>query len=463
MKTNRDITQIDNRHFFHPWEYVQPHGNVQRTIIDKGEGVYIFDAEGNRYLDAPAGMWAVQVGHNSKRMADAIYDQIMNLGYYSPFNNTNSQAAILAERLASLAPGDCNQVMFTTGGSTAVECAIRLVHYYNNIKKRPNKKIILTRQLAFHGSTYLTSSLCGKERDTAHFDFATNLRHMLPHINPYRRPKGQTIEQFCDDKVADFQRAIDTLGADNIAAFIGEPIQASGGVIVPPPGYLKRVWEICKANDILFIADEVVTGFGRLGHWFAIKDVFGVEPDMITMAKGLTSGYIPMGAMIVSDRLMKEIQTASEDPNDILSLGYTYSGHPVGVRAAMASMDIIEQDKLLEHVREISPYFQQRLQDLRDIPLVGDVRGMGLMACIETKSEMETGESLRMDKNVGNLIDEHCQKMGLLVRPLINSCVMSPPLIITKAQIDFMVDTLRKGITLAMQDVIKQGYGDILK
>ncbi len=463
QKTAQAITNADNNNFFHPWEYMGDHGHNERTIIESANGVYIKDIYGNELLDAPAGMWCVQVGHGRKEIADAVHAQIMKIPYFSPFGVTNPIATQLAERLADKAPGDCTKVFFTTGGSTAVDSAVRFVHYYNNLKNRPNKKIILSREFAFHGSTYMTASLCGKERDRSFFDIHEKGVHILPHVNPIRRSHNQSVEEFCDEKIQDLRDAITKIGAQNIGAFIGEPVQASGGVIVAPEGYLKRVWQICKENDILFIADEVVTGFGRLGHWFSIEKVFGIQPDMVTMAKGLTSGYVPMGALMISKKLIDEVGS-HKDLNPIFSNGYTYAGHPVSAAAAMASMDIIENENLLERVRELTPYFQDSLNSLNDLPLVGNTRGMGLMGCMEIKTNLASeGELLKLDKNIAAMIDAHCQKMGLLVRPMISSCVMSPPFTITKPQIGTIFKTLRRGIEMTQDDLRAQGRGHIFE
>jgi adenosylmethionine-8-amino-7-oxononanoate aminotransferase len=236
--------------------------------------------------------------------------------------------------------------------------------------------------------------------------------------------------------------------------FIAEPVLGSGGVIVPPADYNRRCWEVVKKYDIVYIADEVVTAFGRLGHWFASEKVFGVVPDIITFAKGLTSGYVPLGGFAVSDRFIAEISGAASGGN-IFSNGYTWSANPVSCAAALASWDIIEREGLLAHVREIAPYFQQQLRTLLDIPLVADVRGMGLMAAVEMRLEngINGDQLLAQDYAIGELVDSYCHRFGLLVRPLINVCIMSPPLIITRSQIDDLVLALRKALVLADADL----------
>ncbi|MEM7216153.1 MAG: aminotransferase [Pseudomonadota bacterium] len=440
-----EIVTLDQEHFVHPWEGMESAGEYRRTFAEKGEGVYIYDENGKRYLDAPGGMWAVQVGYGREDMVEAIADQVRRLPYFSPFTLSSSPASILAGEIAKRAPGDLNNVFFTTGGSTAVDSAIRFTHFRNNILGKPDKKIIISRQKAYHGSTYLSATVSGKERDKGWLDQEQRLVHFLPNVNPFVRIEGQTVEDFLEEKVADLENAIQELGSDKVAAFIAEPILASGGVIVPPKGYHKRCLEVCRRHDVLYISDEVVTAFGRLGYWFASKEQFDIEPDIITCAKGLTSGYVPMGACVISDRIYSDV-TGDSSKGATFSNGFTYSGHPVSAAAALKNIEIIEDEKILEHVRELTPHFQKRLHALADLPLVVDTRGEGLMGCVECSLPESADAQLDKDREIGGLIDEHCQEMGLIVRPLINMCVFSPPLVITREQVDEMFDILEEGI-----------------
>jgi adenosylmethionine-8-amino-7-oxononanoate aminotransferase len=401
-------------------------------------------------------MWCVNIGHGNGEIADAVAEQIRRMTYYTPWSLGNAPAAELSEKLAELAPGDLNNVFYTTDGSTAVDSALRFVMFFNNCLGRPEKKHVISRQDAYHGSTYLSASCSGKMRDKNHLDFETGFIHHLPSPNPYRRPEGMSVEDFCEAKVADLENRILDLGADKVAAFIAEPILASGGVIVPPPGYHSKCLEVCRKHDVLYIADEVVTAFGRLGHFFASEAIFGVVPDIITVAKGITSAYVPLGAVLISDRLIEQL-SAEQTENDFFANGYTYSGHPVACAAALKNIEILERDKILENVREVGPYFQEQLRGLAEIPIVGDVRGMGLMGCVECVISQESKDPLVVDYDIGGRIDRHCQALGLIVRPLINMCVMSPPLIITRSQIDDLVSILRTGIEQAMEEVREEG------
>lgn len=443
------VRDYDNRHYMHPWDSIGDTAPADRTIAARAEGIHVYDQHGRRLIDGPGGMWCTQIGYGRREMAEAIAEQVLALSYYSPWNTTSAPASVLAHRLATLAPGDLNTVFFTTGGSTAVDSAIRFMHLRNNHLGRPDKKIVLAHEKGYHGSTYLAASLTGRTRGRNLLDATATPVQFLPDISPSARPAAMTLDDWCAGKVADLQQAITDLGADRIGAVISEPVLASGGVIVPPPGYHQQVRALCRAHDILYIADEVVTGFGRLGHWFASEAVFGVVPDIITCAKGLTSGYLPLGACLISDRLIDEIRAAGgEAPT--YGNGYTYSGHPVACAAALKNIEIMEREQVLQHVRAVAPHFQARLAALAGKPAVGEVRGIGLVGCVEGqaagRATLSADAALALDRKFGALVDRRCEQLGLIVRPLINMCVLSPPLIITTAEIDTMVDILAQAI-----------------
>ncbi len=437
-----DLRAWDRDHNLHPWADAAQWRETEYPRMETAQGIHVWDADGRRLIDGPGGMWCVQIGYGNAEMAEAIAEQALRMTYASPWSATSGPAAVLARRLAELAPGDLNTVHFTTGGSTAVDTALRTMHFLNNRLGRPEKKVILAREKGYHGSTYLAASVTGKERFRTRFDADAAPVHFLPDVNPYRRPAGMSVEDWCDAKVADLENAIAEIGADRIGAFIAEPILCSGGVIVPPEGYHRRTHEICRRHDILYISDEVVTGFGRLGHWFASEDVFGIQPDMITCAKGLTSGYLPLGACIISDAVMERLR--EPDGSAVFYNGYTYSGHPVACAAALKNIEIMEREGILDHVRALTPHFQARLAALADHPLVGDVRGMGFLGVVEAKPG--PAGTLDEDSRFGAMLDAACEEMGLMLRPLYNMAVFSPPLIITRAQIDEMFDILARGL-----------------
>ncbi len=450
MPTDRDLTDWDRAHNLHPWAGIQGWRKSDYMRVNTAEGIHIWDSTGKRFIDGPGGMWCVQIGYGRQEMADAIAAQTMTMPYASPWSFTTEPAAVLARKLAELAPGDLNTVHFTTGGSTAVDTAIRVMQFLNNRLGRPGKKIVISRERAYHGSTYLAATVTGKERFKTRFDKADDIVRFLPDVNPYNRPQDMNISAWCDAKIADLENLIAEVGADRIGAFIAEPILCSGGVVVPPPGYHRRTREICARHDILYISDEVVTGFGRLGHWFASQEVFGITPDIITCAKGLTSGYLPLGACIISDAVMERI--AGPDEDDVFYNGYTYCGHPVSCAAALKNIEIMEREDIPGHVRRVTPHFQDRLRHIGEtFDIVGDARGMGLLGCIECRLD-PSDNSYARQLQFGARLDAACEDMGLLLRPFGNMAVFSPPLIITETQIDEMFDIMEAGLTRLSAD-----------
>lgn len=439
------LTEFDNHHYLHPWEAMGTYGDANRMIAAKADGIYIWDQHGRKFIDGPGGMWCAQIGHGRKEIAEAIREQIHTTSYCSPWFMTTAAGASLAKILAELAPGDLNHVFFTTGGSTAVDTAIRTMHFYNNRLGRPDKKIMIAREKGYHGSTFLAASVSGKERDKSWFDIDSPLVRFLPNVNPNLRPDGMSMDDWCAEKVEDLEREILAAGPERVGGFIAEPVLASGGVIVPPPGYHQKTLEVCRKYDVLYMSDEVVCAFGRLGHWFSSEDVFGIVPDIIVCAKGLTSGYQPLGACIISDRIMDAV-TGPAHQEVLFSNGYTYSGHPIPCAAALKNIEIIRRENILDHVREISPYFLERLDGLKRYPVVGDTRAIGLLGCIEgrpeTQRRAESRIRVQLDRDIGLRIDQACEKKGLIVRPLINMCVFSPPLIISRDELENMMDIL---------------------
>jgi len=452
--SNRNLTnKLDDR-ILYPGEYLEYRGEDSRTFIDKSKGIYLYDKTGHKMIDGPGGMWNVNVGHGVKEIADAIHEQIRKMPYASPFSESTEIATTYASRLVKYAPGDLKRVFFTSGGSSAVDSALRFVMFYNNVRGLKEKKLIISRHDAYHGSTYLSASCSGKERDKNNFDFADDIVHHLSSPNPFRKDKNLSDEEFCDLKVKELEDKILELGSDKVAAFIAEPILASGGVIIPPKGYHKKTLEICRKHNILYISDEIVTGFGRLGHIMSSEEHFDVTPDIILLAKGITSGYVPCGAVVISETLMADLDNKEKV---IFSNGFTDSGHPVAMAAAHATLDFMENNKLLDHVKKVAPYFQSKLSELIDLPIVGDVRGAGLMAAVECVIDKEKRDPLNLQYEIASRINTHCQNLGLIVRPLFNTCVMSPSLIIEEGEIDELVRILREGIILATEDIKKEG------
>jgi adenosylmethionine-8-amino-7-oxononanoate aminotransferase len=401
-------------------------------------------------------MWCVNAGYGRKEIAETMAEQALQLCYTTTFVDiTNAPAAELAAKLASLAPKGLNHVAFATSGSCGVDTAIRLAHYYQSRRGETNRKYIISRKNSYHGSTYLGMTVGLRDGDQSpHFRYVNDLVHHLSAPYPYRRPEGMSLEEFSDFLVDEFARKIETLGARNIAAFIAEPAQASGGVTMPPPNYLPRMRKLCSENGILFIADEVVTAFGRLGHMFASEAEFGIVPDIIVTAKGLTSGYIPLSAVIYSDQVHEVI--SAPDADAWFTHGYTYSGHPVACAVALKNIEIIERENLLGNAAEVGDYLEARLAELAPLPIVGDVRGRRLMMCIEYVGDKKTKQKLPDEVNISKRISNECEAHGLLVRPIGHLDVLSPPLIITKTQVDFIVDTLSAAIRKVTDELVRE-------
>jgi putrescine---pyruvate transaminase len=441
------IVELDRRHVLHPYQGFDTFRHDDVLPIVRGSGARLVDNDGREYLDAVGGMWCTNIGLGRDEMADAIAAQVRELAYANPFADmTNVPSVRLAARLAELAPGDLNHVFFTCGGSTAIDATFRLVQFYQHALGRPEKRGILSRVDAYHGTTFASVSIGGKPGDRIPgFDYLDDRIVHLSSPNHYRFGGERSEQEFADDLVTEFESAIDRLGGpDRVAAFFGEPIMGSGGVIVPPADYLRRIWQLCRDNDVLYVSDEVVTAFGRLGEWFASESLFGIRPDVITVAKGLTSGYLPLGAAIFSDGIFDVI--AEEGHGRYFAVGYTYSGHPVSCAAGLKNIEIIEREGLLDRVKRVGPYFIERLQELRDLPMVGDVRGSHLMACVEFVADRDTKEPYADDLDVGKLVANACEPRGLIVRPMVNLNVMSPPLVIDESDVDTIVATLRDAI-----------------
>ncbi len=453
---NREQTESlrekDKAHFLHPWQHFDSMKTDGSLVIANSEGAYIFDNDGSKYLDGLGGMWCVNVGYGRDEIADVMAEQARQLPYASTFGDTtNPPAAKLASKLAALAPGSINHVIFSGSGSAANDSAIRLVHYYQGRRGKPEKKHIISRKHAYHGSTYLGASLSGHDKDGDNFQYISDIIHHVSAPYVYRRPEDMSVEAFCDQLIEEFEAKIIELGADNIAAFVGEPILGSGGVMVPPEGYLKRIHKLCRANDILFIADEVVTGFGRLGHMFASKDYFGIQPDIILSAKGITSGYIPLAATLFSDEIFEVI--SAPDPDAYFAHGFTYSGHPVACAVALKNIEIMERENLCGQVQTLGPYFAQRLQELKALPLVGDVRGMGYMYCVEYVANKQTKALLPDEMGISKLISDACEQRGVMVRPVWHLNILSPPLVMSQPQIDHLVEVLKDSVIAVAADL----------
>ncbi len=433
------LEDLDRRHHLHPFTTHNELHAQGTHIITRGEGCWLWDAQGRKLFDGLAGLWCVNVGYSCAEITDAVHEQMRRLPYYCSFFNTTTEPAIrLADKLASLAPRGLGHVMFSNSGSEANETALKLIRAYHKLRGQPQRTKILSREFAYHGVTLAATSMTGLPGCTKPFDLPLPGFIHAPAPNAYaahRESDPVAYGQWCIEETA---RIIDREGPDTIAAFFVEPIQGAGGVIVPPEGYLGKLRALCRQHGILFVADEVITAFGRLGEWFA-SELWALEPDFINVAKGLTSGYLPLGATIVSDEIADVLIHSG-----YLAHGYTYSGHPTTCAAALANLHVIERDRLVEHTRDdLGPYFQAKLRAFASHPAVGEVRGHGLIGAIELLPR-EGKAALTPTTMLGGKAAKLAREEGVIVRGIRDLIAMSPPLIATHEEIDFLFAAVEK-------------------
>lgn len=417
-------------------------------IITRAEGSTIYDIEGKAYLDGMAGLWCVNVGYGREELAKAAYDQMLELPYYNTFFKTATVPAVeLAAKIAQKLGGNLSHVFFNSSGSEANDTVFRLVRHYWALKGEPKRTIFISRWNAYHGSTVAGASLGGMK--AMHGQGGLPIPGIEHVMQPYWFGEG-----FGEDKEAFAARAAQAIedrilavGPENVAAFIGEPVQGAGGVVIPPPGYWLKVEAICRKYGILLICDEVITGFGRLGQWFGFQH-YGVRPDLVPMAKGLSSGYLPISAVGVADHI---VATLKEKGGDFVH-GYTYSGHPAAAAVALKNIEIIEREGLVERVaKDVGPYLSKALGRLADHPLVGEVRSLGLIGAVEIVCEKGTNKRFGgTEGTAGPIVRDACINNGLMVRGIRDTIVMCPPLIITHAEIDRLVEIIGKSLDEAL-------------
>lgn len=423
---------------FHPTTNARKHEEVGPLLIGRGSGIHIYDDDGKQYIEGVAGLWSVAVGFGEERLVKAAADQMRKLSYYHTFNHKSHSPAInLAERLVNMAPGKMSKVFFANSGSEANDTAIKLVWYYNNARGRPEKKKIVSRQRAYHGATIASGSLTGLPWNQRDFDLpiANILHTSCPHH--YRNAlAGESEQAFATRMARELEDLILREGPETVAAFIGEPLMAAGGVIVPPATYWDRIQAVCRKYDVLVIADEVITGFGRLGKMFGCE-YFNIVPDMLVVSKQLTSSYVPLSALLFSEEIY---QVVADNSNKIGTFGhgFTASGHPVALAVAMENLDIIEERDLVGHVATISPDLLAGLHSFASHPLVGEVRGAGLVGAVELVADKQTKAGFENPGSVGRYLFARAHEEGLIIRPIGEIIAFCPPLITTEAQIKDM-------------------------
>ena len=424
------LARLDAQHHLHPFTNHEDMHATGTHVIVRGEGVYVWDAHGQKLLDGLAGLWCVNVGYNCPDIIDAVNAQMHRLPYYCSFFNSTTEPAIeLADKISSLTPRGLGHVMFTNSGSEANETALKLIRGYLKLRGQSAKSKILTRNFSYHGVTLATTSMTGLPSCTTPFDLPLPGFVQVPGPNAYAADKEKEPDAYGRWCLEETERIIVREDPATIAAIFAEPIQGAGGVIVPPAGYLRALRDLARKHDILFVADEVITGFGRLGSWFG-SELWNLEPDLLVLAKGLTSGYLPLGATVVRDEIADVLIHGG-----YLAHGFTYSGHPTTCAAGLANLRVIERDKLVERVRDdVGPYFQEKLQGYAGHPLVGDVRGYGLIGAIELLPPDRDKSKLK--GALGAKAAALARKEGVIVRGIRDLIAVSPPLIITRPQID---------------------------
>ena len=448
------LQALDAAHHLHPFAEQHVLERDRSKVIVKGEGVWLTDSEGNRILDGMAGLWCVQVGHGRKEIADAVHAQMAQLSYYNTFfKTTHPPAAELADALARIAPDPFNKVFFTSGGSESNDTVFRMVRLYWDLLGKPDKKVIISRWNAYHGSTVAAASLGGMKAMHAQGDLPLPGVH---HIDqPYWFDEGGDLspEDFGLARARALAEAIDEIGEENIAAFIAEPVQGAGAVIVPPESYWPEVSRILADRDILFVADEVICGFGRLGTWFG-SEYYGLKPDLMPIAKGLSSGYLPIGGVMVSDSVADVLGRENVE----FFHGYTYSGHPAACVAALENLRIIESEDLVRRVAsDIGPYFRQRWQTLGNHPLVGEARSVGLMGALELVPEKPLRRRFPDVGKTGILCRDHSFRNGLVMRSVRDTMIVCPPLIISRDDVDELVARAGRTLDETLNDLNRAG------
>ncbi|QHD09671.1 aspartate aminotransferase family protein [Pseudomonas sp. R76] len=441
----REWQALSNDHHLAPFSDFKQLKVKGPRIITKAHGVYLWDSEGNKILDGMAGLWCVAIGYGRDELADAAAKQMKELPYYNLFFQTAHPPVLeLAKVISDIAPAGMNHVFFTGSGSEGNDTMLRMVRHYWAIKGQPNKKTIISRKNGYHGSTVAGASLGGMTYMHEQGDLPIpGITHIA---QPYWYGEGGDMspEEFGVWAANQLEEKILELGVDNVGAFIAEPIQGAGGVIVPPETYWPRIKEILAKYDILFVADEVICGFGRTGEWFG-SDFYGLKPHMMTIAKGLTSGYIPMGGLIVHDDVVAVLNEGGD-----FNHGFTYSGHPVAAAVALENIRIMRDEKIVKRVHdETAPYLQKLLRELADHPLVGEVRGVGMLGAIELVQDKATRKRYE-GRGVGMICRTFCFENGLIMRAVGDTMIISPSLVISKAEIDELVTKARQCLDLTL-------------
>ena len=445
----------DSAHFLHPFTDFQSLAKKGSRIITRADNIYLWDSDGNKILDAMSGLWCVNVGYGQQALVDAAAAQMQQLPFYNAFFQTATPPAIeLAEVLSEVTPPQFQHVFFSGSGSEGNDTVVRMVRRYWDILGQPERQVIISRNNAYHGSTMAGASLGGMSG--MHAQGGLPIPNIVHIEQPYWYELGREMTRDAFGLVAAgwLEKKILDIGPEKVAAFIGEPVQGAGGVIIPPATYWPEVQRICDQYGILLVSDEVICGFGRTGRWFGCETL-GSRPDLMTFAKGVTSGYVPLGGVMVGDRVAKVLVEQGGEFNH----GYTYSGHPVACAVALANIKLIREQRLVEHVHDdVGPYLAQAYASLADHPLVGDAETCGLMAALLLVKDKARGTPFPEAREIGMVCRGHCFGNGLIMRAVGDRMIIAPPLVITRAQIDEMMVLIRRCLDLTLADAHRQGW-----
>jgi putrescine aminotransferase len=440
----------DSAHCLHPFTNFKALNAKGSRVIEKAEGIYIFDTDGNKILDGMAGLWCVNLGYSSQPLIDAATKQLKELPYYNLFFQTTHPPAVeLSTLLAEVTPEGMNHVFFTGSGSECNDTVLRMVRHYWSSLGKPDKQVVISRNNAYHGSTMAGASLGGM--GFMHAQGGLPLPNIVHIDQPYHfgEANGQDSNEFGLERARQLEQKILEVGEDKVAAFIAEPIQGAGGVIIPPDSYWPEIQRICDKYEILLIVDEVICGFGRTGEWFA-SQTFNIKPDLMCMAKGITSGYLPLGGVMVRDHVAKVLTDADTE----FAHGFTYSGHPAACAVAIANIKEMQRLNVVNQVREVTgPYFAKRWAELAEHPLVAEARSKGLVGAIELVKDKSTNERFDKELDVGTKCREHCFNSGVVLRAVGDTMICSPPLIISEEEIDQLVERAKLALEKTLADV----------
>ncbi len=454
----------DVAHILHPYTNLAKHREVGPLILERGDGVWVYDTQEKRYLEGMSGLWCAGLGYNQERLIKAASEQMRKLPFSHIFAHKSHNPAIdLAEKLCQIAPGAgteraMDKVFFANSGSEGNDTAVKMAWYYHNAIGKPEKKKIIARVKGYHGVTVAAASMTGLPPLHQSFDLPIEriLHTNCPHHYHFAK-EGESEQEFSKRLAQSLEDLIEKEGADTIAAFIAEPLMGAGGVIIPPKGYFEAIQPILKRHDILLIADEVICGFGRTGAMFG-SETFGLDPDMVTVAKQLSSAYLPISALMVNKKI-GDVVCEHSGQLGTFGMGYTYAGHPVSCAVALETLAIYEEIKIIDHVQEMTPIFQEGLRQFKSHPLVGEVRGIGLIAAIELTSDKENKTPFDPKKMVGPTLANLCQKHGLIVRPVANDgLALCPPMIIKEDEIQFILDVIGKVLDEGWQWAKQEGH-----